>query len=167
MRLSRSFFNATKKFFTQAVGGGGGGSNNTTVSTSNNLTTSRIYPNPSPVETSANHISNPCSPINPTIVNNSKGELSSNTILTPQSVSYAAPANHSTIVYSQDSPESQMRRLADLAFLFQQYEVAYQTYNVLKRDFQNDSAWLHYAGAQVICVNYFFRLFILFVLKQN
>ncbi|CAH8591436.1 unnamed protein product [Schistosoma curassoni] len=146
MRLSRSFFNATKKFFTQAVGGGG--SNNTTVSTTNNLTTSRIYPNPSPVETSANYISNPCSPINPTIVNNSKGELSSNTILTPQSVSYAAPANHSTIVYSQDSPESQMRRLADLAFLFQQYEVAYQTYNVLKRDFQNDSAWLHYAGAQ-------------------
>uniref|UniRef100_A0A5K4F1E8 Trafficking protein particle complex subunit 8 n=1 Tax=Schistosoma mansoni TaxID=6183 RepID=A0A5K4F1E8_SCHMA len=147
MRLSRSFFNATKKFFTQAVGGGGG-SNNTTVNSTNNLTTLKIYSNPSPIETSANNISNPCSPTNPVIVNNSKGELSTNTTLTPQSISYAGPVNHSTIVYSQDSPESQMRRLADLAFLFQQYEVAYQTYNVLKRDFQNDSAWLHHAGAQ-------------------
>ena len=42
-----------------------------------------------------------------------------------------------------------MRRLADLAFLFQLYEIAYQTYHQAKKDFNNDHAWLHYAGALV------------------
>ena len=51
--------------------------------------------------------------------------------------------------YSKDSSELQMRRLADLAFLFQLYDFAYQTYHTAKRDFNNDHAWLHYAGALV------------------
>ena len=42
-----------------------------------------------------------------------------------------------------------MRRLADLAFLFQLYDFSYQTYHTAKRDFNNDHAWLHYAGALV------------------
>ena len=42
-----------------------------------------------------------------------------------------------------------MRRFADLAFMFQQYELAYQTYHSLKKEFQNDNAWLHYSGAIV------------------
>uniref|UniRef100_A0A1I8FJZ0 Foie-gras_1 domain-containing protein n=1 Tax=Macrostomum lignano TaxID=282301 RepID=A0A1I8FJZ0_9PLAT len=37
-------------------------------------------------------------------------------------------------------------RYADLAFLFQQYEVAHQAYQQLKKDFQADAAFLHYAG---------------------
>jgi hypothetical protein len=37
-----------------------------------------------------------------------------------------------------------MRRLADLAFLFQMYDFAYRTYHTAKRDFNNDHAWLHY-----------------------
>ncbi|XP_052230198.1 trafficking protein particle complex subunit 8-like isoform X4 [Dreissena polymorpha] len=52
-----------------------------------------------------------------------------------------------TVVYSKDAPELQMRRLADLAFLFQLYEFAYNTYHTAKRDFNNDHAWLHFAGA--------------------
>ena len=51
--------------------------------------------------------------------------------------------------YSKDSSELQMRRLADIAFLFQLYDFAYQTYHTAKRDFNNDHAWLHYAGALV------------------
>lgn len=51
--------------------------------------------------------------------------------------------------YSKDAPELQMRRLADLAFLFQLYEFAYNTYHTAKRDFNNDHAWLHFAGALV------------------
>ena len=43
----------------------------------------------------------------------------------------------------------QMRRMADLAFMFQLYEIAYQTYHTAKRDFNNDHAWLYYAGALV------------------
>ena len=42
-----------------------------------------------------------------------------------------------------------MRRMADLAFMFQLYEIAYQTYHTAKRDFNNDHAWLYYAGALV------------------
>lgn len=42
-----------------------------------------------------------------------------------------------------------MRRLGDIAFLFQMYDFAYNTYHAAKRDFNNDHAWLHYAGALV------------------
>lgn len=53
-----------------------------------------------------------------------------------------------SVVYGQDAPELQVRRLGDLAFLFQLYEFAYQAYHSAKRDFSSDSAWLHFAGAQ-------------------
>lgn len=42
-----------------------------------------------------------------------------------------------------------MRRQADLYFMFHMYEQAYQTYQLLKRDFNNDHAWLYYAGTLV------------------
>ena len=51
--------------------------------------------------------------------------------------------------YTNEAPEMQMRRLADLSFMFQLYEMAYQTYHTLKRDFRNDNAWLHHAGTLV------------------
>ncbi|XP_064640195.1 trafficking protein particle complex subunit 8-like isoform X2 [Lineus longissimus] len=57
------------------------------------------------------------------------------------------PTQNTTVVYTQEAPELQMRRYADLAFMFQQYELAYQSYHSVKRDFQNDHAWLHYGGA--------------------
>ncbi|VUZ46640.1 unnamed protein product, partial [Hymenolepis diminuta] len=53
-----------------------------------------------------------------------------------------------TSSYPDDAPEQQMRRLADLLFLFQQYESAHQIYDLLKKDFKQRSAWLHYAGTQ-------------------
>ena len=42
-----------------------------------------------------------------------------------------------------------MRRLADLAFMFRLYELAYQIYHAAKKDFNNEHAWLHFAGAMV------------------
>ncbi len=51
--------------------------------------------------------------------------------------------------YTSEAPEMQMRRMADLAFMFQLYEIAYQTYHTAKRDFNNDHAWLYFAGALV------------------
>lgn len=53
------------------------------------------------------------------------------------------------VSYTAEAPEMQMRRLADLAFMFHLYEMAYQIYHAVKKDFNNDSAWLHYAGAMV------------------
>lgn len=49
--------------------------------------------------------------------------------------------------YLRESPELQMRRLADLSFLVQMYELAYTSYHTAKRDFNTDHAWLHLAGA--------------------
>lgn len=42
-----------------------------------------------------------------------------------------------------------MRQLGDLAFLLQNYELSYQTYNSARKDYQVDHAWLLYAGAMV------------------
>ncbi|XP_054714525.1 trafficking protein particle complex subunit 8-like [Uloborus diversus] len=52
-----------------------------------------------------------------------------------------------SVVYGPDAPELQVRKLGDLAFMFQMYEVAYQAYHNAKRDFSADQAWLHFAGA--------------------
>ena len=51
--------------------------------------------------------------------------------------------------YTTEAPEMQLRRLADLAMMFQLYELSYHTYHQCKRDFNNDHAWLHFAGATV------------------
>ncbi|VDP87919.1 unnamed protein product [Echinostoma caproni] len=153
MRLSRSLFSATKKFFSSAVGGSAQNSSSSTSGT--------------------NALSQPTSLLNSTStpsligMSGSGGNwptTSSETVMARNSIVSSRedvrtqtsgpqpphpPASAvPVVVYTTEAPEMQMRRLADLAFLFQQYEVAYQTYNVLKRDFQNDSAWLHYAAAQ-------------------
>lgn len=65
------------------------------------------------------------------------------------SSSTASNSSSLTASYPDDAPEQQMRRLADLLFLFQQYESAHQIYDLLKKDFKQRSAWLHYAGTQV------------------
>ncbi|XP_014675931.1 PREDICTED: trafficking protein particle complex subunit 8-like [Priapulus caudatus] len=49
--------------------------------------------------------------------------------------------------YGSESPELQVRRLADLCFMFQMYELAYQSYHTAKRDFSTDHAWPHFAGS--------------------
>ncbi|XP_025115248.1 trafficking protein particle complex subunit 8-like isoform X3 [Pomacea canaliculata] len=56
-------------------------------------------------------------------------------------------SQNTTVVYTKDAPELQLRRLGDLAFLFQMYEFAYNTYHAAKKDFNNDHAWLHFAGS--------------------
>ncbi|XP_022655864.1 trafficking protein particle complex subunit 8-like isoform X3 [Varroa destructor] len=53
-----------------------------------------------------------------------------------------------SVIYSQQAPELVVRKLGDLAFLFHQYETAYQAYHAAKRDFHGDQAWLYCAGAE-------------------
>ncbi|KAI1731495.1 ER-Golgi trafficking TRAPP I complex 85 kDa subunit domain-containing protein [Ditylenchus destructor] len=55
--------------------------------------------------------------------------------------------NTTNPVYGPESSESQTRCLADLAFQFGLYSFALQLYQSLKKDFANDQAWLHHAGA--------------------
>lgn len=49
--------------------------------------------------------------------------------------------------YNADSTELQYRRIGDLSFLVQHYELAYNSYHSAKREFNNDHAWLYFAGA--------------------
>lgn len=75
---------------------------------------------------------------------------------TNKPVTQAATNQNTTVVYTTEAPELQMRRLADLAFLFQMYDFAYRTYHSVKKDFNNDHAWLHYAGAlEMACIAMF------------
>ncbi|XP_073957064.1 trafficking protein particle complex subunit 8-like [Choristoneura fumiferana] len=54
---------------------------------------------------------------------------------------------NNTVIYSNDCPELQLRRLGDLWFLCGQWQRAFDTYHTAKREFYADSAWLCYAGA--------------------
>lgn len=51
--------------------------------------------------------------------------------------------------YGPGSVEGQMRLLADLAFMMQDYETAISTLRLLSSDFKADKAWRPYAAAQV------------------
>ena len=42
-----------------------------------------------------------------------------------------------------------MRLVGDVAFLLQNYELAYDMHHTLKRDLQGKDLWIHYAGALV------------------
>lgn len=50
--------------------------------------------------------------------------------------------------YAFNTPEGQLRKLADFAFMLRDYKLAYTTYDLLKRDFHNDKAWSHLAASQ-------------------
>lgn len=70
--------------------------------------------------------------------------------------------------YTKDAPELQLRRLGDLAFLFQMYEFAYNTYHAAKKDFNNDHAWLHFAGSLVsVCIKVFYQSFLCCTLASS
>lgn len=51
-------------------------------------------------------------------------------------------------LFGATSIETQLRTLADLSFLIQDYELAASTYRLLSSDFKAKKAWKHYAGAQ-------------------
>ncbi|XP_070603795.1 trafficking protein particle complex subunit 8 isoform X2 [Erythrolamprus reginae] len=53
----------------------------------------------------------------------------------------------SGLLYSPEAPELQIRKMADLCFLVQHYELAYSCYHTAKKDFLNDQAMLYAAGA--------------------
>ena len=67
----------------------------------------------------------------------------------------------SSFRYSNDSPELFQRKLGDLAFLVQNYELAYNSYHTAKRDFNNEHAWFYFAGAlvSVLCASSLFQAF--------
>lgn len=57
--------------------------------------------------------------------------------------------NLATPIYAYNTPEAQMRKLADYAFMLRDYKFAHSVYDTVKKDFSADKAWKFYAGAQV------------------
>jgi trafficking protein particle complex subunit 8 len=51
--------------------------------------------------------------------------------------------------YPPATPEAQMRKLADYAFMLRDFRLAHSTYDIVRKDFVNDKAWKYAAGAQV------------------
>lgn len=51
--------------------------------------------------------------------------------------------------YPPEAPELQIRKMADLCFLVQHYELAYNCYHTAKKDFLSDQAMLYAAGSLV------------------
>ncbi|KAI8599084.1 ER-golgi trafficking TRAPP I complex 85 kDa subunit-domain-containing protein [Dissophora ornata] len=52
------------------------------------------------------------------------------------------------VIYHHASPEAQMRKLADWAFMLRDYKFALSVYETVKKDFTADKAWKYYGGAQ-------------------
>lgn len=59
--------------------------------------------------------------------------------------------NPTSLTYGYLSPEAQLRKLGDFAFMLRDYKFAYSTYELLKRDFTNDKAWGYLAASQEMC----------------
>ncbi|XP_061681125.1 trafficking protein particle complex subunit 8 isoform X2 [Syngnathoides biaculeatus] len=57
------------------------------------------------------------------------------------------PKSTGGLLYSPEAPELQIRKMADLCFLVQHYELAYSCYHTAKKDFLSDQAMLYAAGA--------------------
>jgi len=54
--------------------------------------------------------------------------------------------------YAYTTPEAQMRKLADFAFMLRDYRLAQSIYDTVRKDFQlEDKAIKYYAGTVVRC----------------
>eukprot|EP00127_Corallochytrium_limacisporum_P003143 Clim_evm72s146 gene=Clim_evmTU72s146 len=57
---------------------------------------------------------------------------------------------------SANGPASVLRKLADYAFMLHDYDHAISVYNTVRKDYQSEKSWVHYAGAQeMIAYAYF------------
>ncbi|KAI2651856.1 Trafficking protein particle complex subunit 8 [Labeo rohita] len=61
--------------------------------------------------------------------------------------SIAELKNTAGLLYPSEAPELQIRKMADLCFLVQHYELAYNCYHTAKKDFLSDQAMLYAAGS--------------------
>lgn len=61
--------------------------------------------------------------------------------------SYNAVQNY----YHRSSPEQSIRKLADWSLMLKDFKYAYSTYDLIKKDYTNDKAWVYVASTQEMC----------------
>ncbi|KAG7194746.1 uncharacterized protein KQ657_004425 [Scheffersomyces spartinae] len=54
--------------------------------------------------------------------------------------------------YHKSSPEQAIRKLADWSLILKDFKYAYSTYDLIKKDFTNDKAWVYVASSQEMCI---------------
>lgn len=62
--------------------------------------------------------------------------------------SYNATHNY----YHRSSPEQAIRKLADWSLMLKDFKYAYSTYDLIKKDYTNDKAWVYVASTQEMCI---------------
>lgn len=54
--------------------------------------------------------------------------------------------------YHKSSPEQKIRKLADWSLILKDFKYAYSTYDLIKKDYTNDKAWVYVAATQEMCI---------------
>ncbi|KAG5420740.1 hypothetical protein I9W82_002621 [Candida metapsilosis] len=80
--------------------------------------------------------------------NNSDSNLVSST----STSSHHSSFNHRENQYYKSSPEQMTRKLADWTLMLRDYKYAYSTYDVVRKDYSNERAWLYVASTQEMCI---------------
>lgn len=75
----------------------------------------------------------------------SSGELVSQSL---SAESYNSVHNY----YHRSSPEQSIRKLADWSLMLNDFKYAYSTYDIIKKDYTNDKAWVYVAATQEMCI---------------
>ncbi|WPK24116.1 hypothetical protein PUMCH_001374 [Australozyma saopauloensis] len=60
--------------------------------------------------------------------------------------------NHQDNYYYRSSPEQVIRKLADWSLMLKDFKYAYSTYDLIKKDYTNDKAWVYVASTQELCI---------------
>ena len=67
-----------------------------------------------------------------------------------ENTSQSRTSNGDVLLYESSSVESQIRLLADLLFMVQDYDNAHHYYEMVKTDYKTDKAWLHHASCSMM-----------------
>lgn len=60
--------------------------------------------------------------------------------------------NHKENYYHRSSSEQAIRKLADWSLILKDFKYAYSTYDLIKKDYINDKAWVYVASTQGMCI---------------